>query len=120
MSKSHEIMNFERRANGLSGWWGSRDIRKSHYYLHGLSLCGRWARYQTRLEPRTPDAGDLCAICMSRLPTPTTSQGEQRPHEGSMQSEVNTTGVLTAGVPCTVGQSQLLPGDTLELRRGGQ
>ena len=45
------------------GWGLPEGCRKAHYFVRGMSLCGRCGYYFGPLEQRNDDGSDKCAIC---------------------------------------------------------
>jgi len=48
------------------GWGWPANSRKAHYFVDGLSLCGRWG-YFGEVEQGNDDSPDNCAVCKRLL-----------------------------------------------------
>lgn len=69
MSASEEIKE---------GWGFPTGSRKAHYFVKGMSLCGKWGFYFGSLEQGNDDSPDNCAECVRRLKKRKESHGLKR------------------------------------------
>lgn len=51
-----------------TGWGWAFNARKAHFYVNGLSLCGRWVIFGgSGLELGNDNSPDNCATCKKKL-----------------------------------------------------
>jgi hypothetical protein len=62
------MSNYE--TSGTPEGWKRRDTSSAapwHYFVHGLSLCGRWENFAWGVSSRQDDSPGNCKRCCARL-----------------------------------------------------
>ena len=50
----------------VAGWGFPLNSKKSHYFVNGRSLCGKWLFFG-HVDPANDDRYEKCSICLKRL-----------------------------------------------------
>ena len=60
-------MAVEQKEGQKEGWGFPGGSRKAHYFVDGVSLCGKWGFYFGLLEQGNDTSPDNCPTCIKKL-----------------------------------------------------